>query len=95
MRFHSLNHFSAVTISATICAGIISCKDHKKTEDNTQTFPNIVYILADDIGYGDVKINNPESKIPTPNIDQLAREGIRFTDGHSPAQICAPPLRRL
>ena len=90
MRSHKTKQLSAVTISAAICAGIISCKDQKETENNTQTLPNIVYILADDLGYGDVKINNNESKIPTPNIDQLAGEGIRFTDGHSPAQICAP-----
>lgn len=52
--------------------------------------PNIVYILTDDLGYGDVECNNSLSRIPTPNINQLAREGIRFTNGHSPAQICTP-----
>lgn len=52
--------------------------------------PNIVYILADDLGYGDVGCYNPASKIPTPNIDQLAREGIRFTDAHAPSAVCTP-----
>lgn len=52
--------------------------------------PNIVFILADDLGYGDVACYNPESKVPTPNLDQLAREGMRFTDAHSPSTVCTP-----
>ena len=52
--------------------------------------PHIVYILADDMGYGDVGVYNSESKIPTPNMDELAREGIRFTDAHSPSAVCSP-----
>jgi len=50
--------------------------------------PNIIVIYADDMGYGDCTANNPESKIPTPNIDRLAKEGLRFTDAHSPASTC-------
>jgi hypothetical protein len=42
--------------------------------------PNIVYILADDLGWGDLGCYNPDSKIPTPNLDRLASQGIRFTD---------------
>lgn len=52
--------------------------------------PNIVYILADDLGYGDVSCYNPASKIPTPNIDRLARQGMRFTNAHSPSAVCTP-----
>jgi arylsulfatase A-like enzyme len=52
--------------------------------------PNIVIIYADDMGYGDLNIQNPGSKIPTPNLDQLAREGMRFTDAHSSSGICSP-----
>ena len=52
--------------------------------------PNIVILYADDMGYGDLAVQNPESKIPTPNIDRLAREGMRFTDGHSSSGICTP-----
>lgn len=44
--------------------------------------PNIVFIMLDDLGYGDLSCYNPESKIPTPHIDQLAAEGMRFTDAH-------------
>ena len=52
--------------------------------------PNVVIILADDLGYGDVKPLNPQSKIPTPNFDQLAQDGMTFTDSHSPSAVCTP-----
>ncbi len=52
--------------------------------------PNIVFILADDLGYGDVGCYNAQSKIPTPHLDRLAREGMRFTDAHSPSSVCTP-----
>lgn len=52
--------------------------------------PNIVVILADDLGYGDVGCYNPESKIPTPNLDRLAKAGLRFTDAHAAATVCTP-----
>ncbi len=45
--------------------------------------PNIIFIMADDMGYGDVGCYNPQSKIPTPHMDRLAHEGMRFTDAHS------------
>ncbi len=52
--------------------------------------PNIVFVLADDPGWGDPKCNHPESKIPTPHIDQLAAQGTRFTHAHSAGSTCAP-----
>jgi len=52
--------------------------------------PNIVFIMADDMGYGDLGCYNKDSKIPTPNMDRLAEEGIRFTDAHSPSAVCTP-----
>jgi arylsulfatase A-like enzyme len=52
--------------------------------------PNIVIILADDLGYGDVRCYNDQSKVATPNLDRLARDGMRFTDAHSPATVCTP-----
>jgi arylsulfatase A len=52
--------------------------------------PNIVLILADDLGYGDIAAYNPESKIPTPEVDRLAREGVRFLDAHTPCGVCSP-----
>lgn len=52
--------------------------------------PNVLIIYADDLGYGDLRVNNPESKIPTPNLNRLAKQGMRFTDGHSSSGICTP-----
>jgi arylsulfatase A len=52
--------------------------------------PNIVLILADDLGYGDLGCFNKGSQIPTPHLDQLARAGMRFTDAHAPASVCSP-----
>jgi len=52
--------------------------------------PNIVVILADDMGYGDVQALNPDSKIPTPNLDRLVSEGMTFTDAHTPSAVCTP-----
>jgi arylsulfatase A len=53
--------------------------------------PNIVYILCDDLGYGDVHFLNPQrGKIPTPNIDRLAGEGMVFTDAHAGSSVCTP-----
>ncbi len=52
--------------------------------------PNIVYILADDLGIGDVSSYNPAGKIQTPSIDQLAKTGVRFTDAHTTSSVCTP-----
>jgi arylsulfatase A-like enzyme len=52
--------------------------------------PNIVFILADDMGYGDVQALNSDSRIPTPNLDRLSRQGITFTDAHTPSAVCTP-----
>ena len=52
--------------------------------------PNILVILADDLGYGDVRCYNAKSKVPTPHLDRLASQGMRFTDAHSPSTVCTP-----
>ncbi|MYA09328.1 MAG: arylsulfatase [Holophagales bacterium] len=52
--------------------------------------PNILLILADDLGYGDLGVYNPASRIPTPNLDRLGAEGMRLTDAHSPSSVCTP-----
>ena len=52
--------------------------------------PNIVFVLADDLGYGDVQALNARSKVPTPHLNRLARQGMTFTDAHSPSAVCTP-----
>ena len=64
---------------------------HAAAETQSPSKPSIVYILADDLGYGDVHCLNPErSKIATPNIDKLASEGMTFSDAHSGSSVCTP-----
>ena len=55
-----------------------------------QKKPNIVYILADDMGIGDISCLNPNSKINTPNIDKLLDNGMNFTDAHTASAVCTP-----
>jgi arylsulfatase A len=55
-----------------------------------QRRPNVLLILADDLGPGDPGIFNPESRIPMPNFNRLATQGVRFTDMHSPSAVCTP-----
>lgn len=52
--------------------------------------PNIVFILADDLGYGDLSCQNPATRIRTPRLDRLASQGMRFTDAHAPSALCTP-----
>jgi len=73
---------------AAVLAG--GCATASSRGANPRSFPHIVYILADDLGYGDVGCLNPESKIPTPNIDRLGRGGVVFTDAHSGSAVCTP-----
>ena len=55
-----------------------------------EDLPNIVIIYADDLGYGDLSCYNPKAAYKTPRLDRMAKEGIRFTDAHSPSTICSP-----
>ena len=74
-------------LSVLLC-GFVSGQN--KSENGPSDKPNIIIILADDMGYGDPEVYNDESKIPTPNINALAANGMRFTDAHSPSSVCTP-----
>jgi arylsulfatase A-like enzyme len=83
MNWRRLLHFSlALTVLSTFTSAIAAERVTKN--------PNVVYILCDDLGYGDVKCFNPSGKIPTPNIDRLASQGMIFTDAHSSSAVCTP-----
>lgn len=66
----------------------VSCANSPDVAE--QRRPNVVIVLADDMGYGDPGCFNPESRIATPNIDRLAQQGMRFVDAHSPGAWCVP-----
>jgi arylsulfatase A len=72
---------------AAVCLLLSAC-NNENNENSSR--PNIVYILADDMGYGDVEAYNPASRIATPHLNKLASEGMRFTDAHSPSSVCTP-----
>lgn len=73
-----------------LSSGAITSKNLTGAESNDKKKPNIVFILADDMGYGDLGCYNKASKIPTPHIDKLADEGVRFTNAHAPGAWCVP-----
>ncbi|HEV7380798.1 MAG TPA: sulfatase-like hydrolase/transferase, partial [Dyadobacter sp.] len=68
-------------VSAILCGLLMAAQSFAQQ--------NIVFILADDLGYGDIGVHG-QTKIKTPNIDALAREGARFTDFHAGAPVCSP-----
>ena len=67
-----------------------ACSGTESSDTTPRARPNILLILADDLGYGDLGAYNPDSRIPTPNLDRLAAEGMRLTDAHSPSSVCTP-----
>jgi len=67
----------------------LSCT-HQDQKLKKETKPNILLILADDLGYGDLGCYNENSKIPTPNLDGLGKKGMLFTDAHAPSALCTP-----
>lgn len=76
-------YLSILCVAILLCYGGCWHQAEKK-------LPNILIIYADDMGYGDLACQNSEAKLTTPHLDQLAAEGIRFTDGHSSSGICSP-----
>jgi len=76
-------------VSSLLLFSFSGCQRSIKSS-SAPDYPNIIYILADDMGYGDIRALNPDSKIPTPNMDRLVAEGMTFTDAHSPSAVCTP-----
>ena len=72
-------------LAALLCGVLFAGPAHAASQ------PNIVFVLCDDLGYGDIQCLNPEhGKIPTPSADTLARQGVIFTDAHSASSVCTP-----
>ncbi|WDE99342.1 arylsulfatase [Lentisphaera profundi] len=78
-----MNKYLIIAMATMVAAAIVHATDTKR--------PNIVFIFADDMGYGDVQCLNPKrGKIPTPHLDKLASEGMIFTDAHTSSSVCTP-----
>ena len=71
----------------SILSGLVTTEDLRK--------PNVILLLTDDMGIGDISFNNKNGKIKTPNLDILARTGVNFLDGHSGSSRCAPSRYNL
>jgi len=84
------NGFTSIPVGFALVVAVLSLVAPTPVAAEPAAKPNIVIIYADDMGYGDLAVQNPESKIPTPHLDRLAREGMRFTDAHSSAALCSP-----
>ena len=79
-----------LTIALLATIGTFLATDSITAAANDAAKPNIIVILADDLGWGDVSCNNPDGKVLTPAIDKLATEGMRFTNAHAPHSVCTP-----
>ena len=81
-----------------LCSGVIffvySCKNLKKTYTHEHVQPNIIFILADDLGYGDVGVYGQQN-FETPNLDRLAYGGMKFLQHYSGSTVCAPSRSAL
>ncbi len=96
---HAINRRSFLKFTAGVLAGSVlpwrmlqaAPAQAVPADKADKAKPNIVFILADDLGYGDVQCLNPKrGKIPTPNIDRLAGQGVTFTESHSGSAVCSP-----
>lgn len=76
-------------IACLAASGLSGCGPAVQ-QPTAPVLPNIVIILADDMGYGDVSALNPQSRIRTPALDAMVREGISFTSAHAGASVCTP-----
>ncbi len=80
---------------AIVLLFVVSCMERSEkkvqpTKPDAQIGPNVVYILADDMGYGDIGALNPNAKVHTPALDALIANGMHFTDAHSSSSVCTP-----
>ena len=77
------------TCNLSLILVIILCSGCQTTDEQEKP-PNIIVILLDDLGYGDFAIYVEDNKLKTPHIDAIAKEGMYFTDAHTPSSVCTP-----
>ena len=76
--------FCFIVSASMLCSGAANCG----AQDSAR--PNVIFVLADDLGIGDLQPTNPECKIKTPCLQKMAAEGMTFLDAHSPSAVCTP-----
>lgn len=81
--------FLSLFVSGLLPSGL-AAQDSRPAKQASRIRPNVILILADDLGYGDVHANNPGSRLRTKALDALAASGMRFTDAHTPSSVCTP-----
>ncbi len=86
LQLHRLATLALIGLTAALLIGA----GNKGICSENPGAPNIVFILADDLGYGDVRALNPQGKIATPHLDKLAADGMAFTDAHTSSSVCSP-----
>ncbi len=93
LKHHTKIVYIKIILAVLLLIGFAGCEKRIKKNEmagEKSSSPNIIFILSDDMGYGDMTTYNPESKISTPNIDQMAQDGMKFTDAHAAAAWCTP-----
>ena len=88
MTPHQMYHPFILFLFISFGLGSLNVSATPAAANNPKFKPNIIFIMADDMGYGDIQAYNSDSKIDTPNLNQLAKQGMRFTDAHAPAGLC-------
>ncbi|CAM1358591.1 arylsulfatase [Tenacibaculum xiamenense] len=90
-----MNQIKNILVITILSAFLFNCSNSKNLKNSkTNSRPNIIYILADDLGYGDLSVTG-QKKFSTPNIDQLAKDGMLFTQHYSGSTVCAPSRSTL
>ncbi len=85
-----VNAFGDLTVFGFLVLSLAINPSSASSQKKVMERPNVIIILADDMGYGDVSFNNPQARTKTPNIDKMAEKGINFTDAHSGGSVCTP-----
>lgn len=85
-----MKNTNSLVWSLTSVVGLVSAAPLLQAQNTKSEKPNVIIILADDMGYGDVSLNNAQARTHTPNIDKLAASGLRFTDAHAGGAVSTP-----
>jgi arylsulfatase A-like enzyme len=93
-KFKNMKNSKLFIIQLLFIFAVVACNNPKRVENAKPQKPNIVYILADDLGYGDLS-SYGQTNFSTPNIDKLAESGMKFTQHYSGTTVCAPSRSAL